>query len=93
MASLTNIRVVEWGELISAAYCGKLLGEFGAAVDKIEPPEGDAARACGPFPGDVADPESSGTFIHLNSGKRSVVADVAGLDVRNRRTNEKEQHE
>lgn len=77
MASLGDVRVVEWGELISAAYCTKLLGEFGARIDKVEPPAGDASRTCGPFPGDVADPECSGTFIHLNSGKRSVVADVS----------------
>ena len=76
MAALADIRVVEWGELIAAAYCGKLLGEFGAQVVKLEAPAGDAARACGPFPGDLADPESSGLFIFLNSGKRSLVADV-----------------
>ena len=76
MAALAGLRVVEWGELIAAAYCSKLLAEFGAQVVKLEAPAGDAARACGPFPGDVADPESSGLFIFLNSGKRSLVADV-----------------
>lgn len=82
--SLSGIRVVEWGELIAAAYCTKLLGEFGAQVDKVEAPAGDSARGFGPFPGDVADPESSGIFIFLNSGKRSVVADLdtaAGMQV------------
>ena len=77
MASLDNIRVVEWGELIAAAYCAKLLQEFGARVDKVEPPAGDSARAYGPFPGDLPDPESSGIFVYLNSGKRSLVADPA----------------
>ena len=76
MAALAGIRVVEWGELIAAAYCSKLLAEFGAQVVKLEAPAGDAARACGPFPGDVADPESSGLVLFLNSGKRSLVADV-----------------
>lgn len=76
MAALAGMRVVEWGELIAAAYCSKLLAEFGAQVVKVEAPAGDAARACGPFPGDLADPESSGLFIFLNSGKRSLVADV-----------------
>ena len=75
MESLRGVRVVEWGDLISAAYCTRLLTEFGAAVDKIEAPAGDSARAHGPFPGDLADPESSGIFIYLNSGKRSIVAD------------------
>jgi len=82
--SLAGIRVVEWGDLIAAAYCAKLLSEFGAQVDKVEGPGGDAARGYGPFPGDIADPESSGIYIFLNSGKRSVVADVeaaAGMRV------------
>ncbi len=77
MASLDNVRVVEWGELIAAAYCTRLLQEFGATVDKVEPPAGDSARAYGPFPGDVPDAESSGLFVYLNSGKRSIVADPA----------------
>ena len=77
MPALENIRVVEWGDLISAAYCTKLLHEFGARIDKIEPPAGDTARAHGPFPADIPDPESSGTFVYLNSGKRSIVADAS----------------
>ena len=77
MAALDSIRVVEWAELISAAYCGKLLREFGARVDKVEPPAGDTARNYGPFPDDIADPESSGIFVYLNSGKRSIVADMS----------------
>ena len=80
MASLHGIRVVEWGNLISAPYCTKLLGEFGAVVDKVEPPGGDTARAHGPFPGDVADPDDSGIFIYLNSGKRSIVVDLSTKD-------------
>lgn len=82
MASLEGIRVVEWGDLISAPYCAKLLHELGARIDKIEPPQGDSARLHGPFPADVPDPECSGLFVYLNSGKRSIVLDLetdAGL--------------
>lgn len=77
MSSLSSVRVVEWGNLVSAAYCTRQLRELGAQVDMVEPPEGDAARRHGPFPGDVPDAEQSGTFIHLNCGKRSIVADPA----------------
>lgn len=77
MSALTGVRVVEWGELVSAAYCTRQLQEFGAQVDKIEPAAGDAARQHGPFPLGNADPESSGLFIYLNNGKRSIVADPA----------------
>jgi hypothetical protein len=75
MTPLQGLRVVEWGEMISSAYCGLQLAEFGARVDKVEPPGGDALRRYGPFPADEADPECSGLFIHLNSAKRSFVTD------------------
>src|SRR5690606_8842076 len=54
--------------------CGRLLSGLGAGVVKVEPPEGDWSRREGPFPGDEARPERSGLFLHLNTGKRSVVA-------------------
>lgn len=75
--ALDGVRVIEWGSFISAPYCAKLLADFGARVTKIEPPEGDPARAYGPFPGDVPDPEASGLYLYLNTNKRSVVLDVA----------------
>ena len=43
--ALAGIRVVEMGQLIAGPFCGKLLGEFGADVVKIEPPgSGDPLR-------------------------------------------------
>ena len=42
---LHGIRVVEMGQLIAGPFAGKLLGEFGADVIKIEPPgSGDPLR-------------------------------------------------
>jgi formyl-CoA transferase len=43
--ALAGIRVVEMGQLIAGPFAGKMLGEFGAEVVKIEPPgEGDPLR-------------------------------------------------
>ena len=75
--ALTGITVVELATGVAGPYCGKLFAGLGADVIKVEPPEGDRTRREGPFPGDVPDPERSGLFLHLNTGKRSVVADVA----------------
>ena len=47
---LDGIRVVEWGEGISAPYCAKLLAELGADVIKIEPPGGDRFAPTRPVP-------------------------------------------
>jgi formyl-CoA transferase len=44
-SALRGIRVVEMGQLIAGPFAGKMLGEFGAEVIKIEPPgEGDPLR-------------------------------------------------
>lgn len=74
--ALQGIRVVEVAEGVPGPYCGKLLAGLGADVVKIEPPAGDRARYEGPFPGDQPDPERSGLFLHLNTGKRSVRLDL-----------------
>lgn len=77
---LHGLRVIETATGVAGAYCGKLLAGFGAEVIKVEAPEGDALRREGPFPGDLPDPEKSGLFLHLNTGKRSVVL-PAGLGI------------
>lgn len=69
-------RVLELGSGFSAAYAGKLLGDHGADVVKVEPPEGDTTRRRGPFPGNSNDPEQSGAFLALNLNKRGVCLDL-----------------
>lgn len=76
---LAGVRVLEVGDLVSAAYAGKLLADLGAEVVKIETPDGgDTARRRGPFPRDVPDPEASGLFLYLNTNKRGITLDLAG---------------
>jgi len=44
-AALAGVRVIEMGQLIAGPFAGKMLGEFGAEVIKIEPPgTGDPLR-------------------------------------------------
>ena len=69
-------RVLELGSGFSAAYAGKLLGDHGADVVKVEPPDGDTTRRRGPFPGNRNDPERSGAFLALNLNKRGVCLDL-----------------
>jgi formyl-CoA transferase len=44
---LARLRVVELGSLIAGPFAGQLLGDYGAEVIKIEPPEGDPLRRWG----------------------------------------------
>lgn len=75
--ALAGLRVVDVSNGTGGGYCTKLLAGLGADVLKVEPPgRGDETRAAGPFPGDVPDPERSGLFLHLATGKRSVTLDL-----------------
>jgi crotonobetainyl-CoA:carnitine CoA-transferase CaiB-like acyl-CoA transferase len=71
-AALGDLRVLECGQGVSAAFCTRLLADFGAEVVKIEPPGGDPTRHWGPFPDQRPHPERSATFAFLNGGKKSV---------------------
>lgn len=43
--ALKGIKILEYGEFISAAYCGKMLADLGAEVIKLEKPSADARPA------------------------------------------------
>ncbi|MFC1982504.1 CaiB/BaiF CoA transferase family protein [Chloroflexota bacterium] len=56
--------------------CGKLMGDLGADVIKIEPPGGDPARQIGPFYKDIPHPEKSLHWLAYNTNKRSITLDI-----------------
>ena len=73
---LAGLRVIELAEGIAGPYAGKLLADYGADVIKIESGDGDRSRRLGPFPETGFDPEQSALFLHLNTNKRSVRAEL-----------------
>ena len=75
--ALSNFRVLDFTHYISGPYCTKLLADYGAHVVKVERVgSGDGARRLGPFPKDEPHIEKSGTFLHLNTNKRSITLDL-----------------
>jgi len=62
--------------------CGKLLGDLGADVIKVERPGGDPARALGPFYHDELDPERSLFWWGFNINKRGITLDITTDDGR-----------
>ena len=54
---------------------GKILGDMGADVVKIEPPGGDLEGRRGPYLGGVEDPERSLAWLALNTSKRGITLD------------------
>ena len=70
MGPLSDIRVVELGQLIAGPFCAQLLGDMGATIVKVEPPgKGDPMRQWG-----RGEPPVWWEVIARN--KRSVAADL-----------------
>ncbi|MDH3643578.1 MAG: CoA transferase, partial [Gammaproteobacteria bacterium] len=78
------IRVLDFGTGIAAAYAAKLLGDHGADVIKVEPPDGNPLRFRGPFPDDNEDPENSGLFLATNLNKRGITVAPTDAGLRQR---------
>ena len=62
--------------------CGKVLGDLGAEVIKIEPPGGDPARNIGPFYQDIPDPEKSLYWFAFNANKKGITLNIETDDGR-----------
>ena len=76
--ALDDLTVVEFAQMVSGPMCGKMFADMGAEVIKIEPPGvGDEMRTHPPFPGDIPHPEKSGSFLYLNTSKKSLTLDPA----------------
>jgi len=82
---LEGLRVLDLTQELRGAYCGRLLGEYGAEVILIEPPgQGNPWRGVGPFAGDDPHPEKSLFFLHYYANRRSVTVDLErprGLEI------------
>ena len=69
---LSGVRVVDLSRVLGGPFCTQILGDYGAEVIKVEPPQGDDTRAWGPpFADDTA-----AYFIGLNRNKRGIVLDL-----------------
>ena len=65
--------------MVAGPVCTWRLAEYGAEVVKIESPDGDLMRVMG---GPSPTGEHSGTYLHLNRGKRAVCLDLKQADAR-----------
>ncbi len=83
---LTNFRVLDLTNELGY-LCGKMLGDMGADVIKVERPGGDPGRHIGPFYHDIPHPEKSLYWFAYNTNKRGITLDIetsAGREVFNR---------
>jgi benzylsuccinate CoA-transferase BbsE subunit len=73
---LTVIDLADGG----AAFCGKLLGDLGARVIKIEPPRGAAGRSKPPFVQSTNGDRKSLSYIYFNADKSAVSLSLSHPD-------------
>ncbi|RHW19243.1 CoA transferase [Sphingomonas gilva] len=80
---LEHITVLDLSRVMAGPWAGQILADLGAKVIKVERPhEGDDTRAWGPpfLAGDEGPGGTSGYFLSVNRGKRSVTADIASAE-------------
>ncbi len=70
---LKGIRVLDLTSVVVGPVCTWRLGQYGAEIIKVENPEGDLMRGLG---GLSPTGQHSGTYLHLNRGKRNICLDL-----------------
>jgi crotonobetainyl-CoA:carnitine CoA-transferase CaiB-like acyl-CoA transferase len=70
---LKGLRVLDLTSVVVGPVCTWRLGQYGAEIVKVESPEGDLMRGLG---GLSPTGQHSGTYLHLNRGKRNVCLDL-----------------
>src|SRR5256885_14790495 len=71
--ALDGIRVLDLSRVLAGPFCCMMLGDHGADVIKVEPPDGDETRTWGP---PFVDGEST-YYLAINRNKRSIALDLA----------------
>jgi crotonobetainyl-CoA:carnitine CoA-transferase CaiB-like acyl-CoA transferase len=74
--ALDGIRVLDLSRVLAGPLCCMMLGDHGADVIKVEPPDGDETRTWGP---PFVDGQSS-YYLNINRNKRGIVLDLASSD-------------
>ena len=71
--ALAGVKVLDLSRILGGPFCGQILGDHGADVLKVEPPQGDDTRTWGPpFLGGVAS-----YYFGLNRNKRLQFLDLS----------------
>ena len=79
---LAGLRVVDCSTVLAGPYCTMLLGDLGADVVKVEPPEGDATRGWGPpwVGSEAAGTRTAAYYLAVNRNKRGLRLNLKTAD-------------
>jgi crotonobetainyl-CoA:carnitine CoA-transferase CaiB-like acyl-CoA transferase len=73
---LAGILVADLSTVLAGPYATMLLGDLGADVVKVEPPEGDPTRGWGPPWVGPSDARTAAYYLAVNRNKRSIRLDL-----------------
>ncbi len=73
---LNGVKVLELGDSVAVAFCGKILAGLGADVLTVEPPGGSRLRRHPPHYQDIPGPDGSVLHNWLCADKRSIILDL-----------------
>lgn len=79
MGPLQGVKVIDMTSVLMGPYATQTLGDYGADVIKVEPPDGDITRQIGP----ARHANMGPVFLNANRSKRSISLDLkkpAGRD-------------
>ena len=71
--ALAGVRVIDLTRVLGGPFCTQILGDHGAEIIKIEPPQGDEVRDWGP----PFHEDDASYYIGLNRNKRSIALDLS----------------
>ena len=74
--AIDGLKVIDLSRVLGGPYCSQILGDHGAEVIKVEPPQGDETRDWGPPFQD----EDASYYIGVNRNKRSIGVDLASTE-------------
>ncbi len=72
-SAISSLKIIDLSRVLGGPYCSQILGDHGADIVKVEPPQGDETRDWGPPFHD----DDASYFIGVNRNKRSMGLDLA----------------
>lgn len=79
--ALSGVTVIDLSRVLGGPYATQILGDHGANVIKIEPPQGDETREWGP-PFQAGADGASAYYVNINRNKRGLALDLTRSEAR-----------
>jgi crotonobetainyl-CoA:carnitine CoA-transferase CaiB-like acyl-CoA transferase len=81
--ALAGVKIVDLSRVLAGPYATQILGDHGADIIKVEPPQGDETREWGPpFRDDAGERGPAAYYVNINRNKRGMALDLSKAEAR-----------